>query len=167
MFYTLVAFRIIAVSRNYPQMESNRVKALLDSHDFDTLYTAFEDKSEEQIADTLLVTAYDDENLLTYTFSNYVLSKEQSSKWHYIASFLMVMGFNHLTYGYQVAYYHALKAVELNPSDVSLKEYILLFYSIPEKLLPEKMAVAFAHDIYKVKSDNMVVNMILASSNKT
>jgi hypothetical protein len=148
-------------------MESNRVKALLDSHDFDTLYTAFEDKSEEQIADTLLVSAYDDENLLTYTFSNYVLSKEQSSKWHYIASFLMAMAFNHLTYGYQVAYYHALKAVELNPSDVSLKEYILLFYSIPEKLLPEKMAVAFAHDISKVKSDNMVVNMILASSTKT
>lgn len=147
-------------------MESTKVKALLDSHDFDTLYAFFATKSEEQIADTLLVTAYDDENLLTYTFCTHVLSKEPSAKWHYIASFLMAMAFNHFGNGYQVAYYHALKAVELAPADITLKEYILLFYSIPEKLLPVEKAVAFAQEINKVDGNNEVVNMLLAAYHK-
>jgi hypothetical protein len=142
-------------------MELKNIKLLLDNHDFASLYNYLADKNEEQVSNLLFVTAYDDQNLTTYTFANFAIAKNESSKWHFVASFLMAMAFNHLEYGYQIAFYHAKKAIELNPTDLSLKEYILLFYSIPEKLLPQATAVQYAKEILLHNHDSKAARFTL------
>ena len=59
---------------------------------------------------------------------NYLLLDKESSELHYLASFLLSMGLNHLQGAYQTAFFHAKKAVELSPQDNSYKEYLLFFY---------------------------------------
>ncbi|WP_278343214.1 hypothetical protein [Parageobacillus thermoglucosidasius] len=60
----------------------------------------------------------------------------------------------HLPDAYASALYHAKRAVELSPEDVSLKEHLLLFYEIPEKLISKEEAKAIAQEILKIITDN-------------
>lgn len=120
--------------------------------------------SEDEVESILLTLAYDDDCLLVYTYLNSRLILEESSKLHYLASVVMSFALNHLKYGYQVSFYHAKRALELDSTDVKLKIYMLIFYSMPEKLLSHNEAIILAREIYDVDKNNLVARMVLGLS---
>lgn len=108
----------------------------------------------DSLRDTLFLLAYDNENIATYGFISYVLLEEETSEFHYIASYLFGMALNHLKGAYQTSFHHAKKAAELSPDDMSYKEYLLFFNAIPDKLLGNAEAFEIANEILKHDPNN-------------
>ena len=142
-------------------MKIERFKKLLETNKFNELHSFLLEKSEKEIESILFTIAYDYDCLLVYTFINSVISKNETSMWHYFASSILAMAFSHLNYGYQMAYYHAVKAIELSPENIDLKNYILLFYSIPEKILSKDLALDYAREVYDHDKNNNTARMVL------
>ena len=115
----------------------------------------------EALTDTLYLIAYDNETIAPYGFVNYLLLDKESSELHYLASYLLSMGLNHLEGAYQTAFFHAKKAVELSPNDNSYKEYLLLFYEIPEQLLTKEEATDIAKKILEKDPENKASLFVL------
>ncbi|MBT2696635.1 hypothetical protein J7E79_04275 [Bacillus sp. ISL-40] len=108
----------------------------------------------EALTETLFLIAYDDETIAPYGFANYLLFDKETSELHYLASFLLCMGLNHLDGAYQTSFFHAKRAIELAPEDISYKEYLLLFFEMPEPLLSKDEATKIAKEILKVDPEN-------------
>lgn len=108
----------------------------------------------DTLTEELYLLAYDGETIAPYGFANYLLFDKESSELHYLASYLLSMGLNHLEGAYQTAFFHAKRAVELAPHDNSYKEYLLFFYEIPAKLLTKDEATKIAIEILKIDPKN-------------
>ncbi|ULT57395.1 hypothetical protein L1999_02035 [Neobacillus drentensis] len=115
----------------------------------------------EALTETLFLIAWDDEPITPYGFANYLLIDKETSELHYLASFLLSMGLNHLDGVYQTSFFHAKRAVELAPEDISYKEYLLLFFELPEPLLSKDEATKIAKEILKVDPENKAVLLVL------
>ena len=63
--------------------------------------------------------------------------------------------------GYNLAFYHACKLLELKPV-VEIKEYLLFFNTIPEKLLSEEKAYTLSKEILSEKPDSIAANGIFS-----
>ncbi|QSO46734.1 tetratricopeptide repeat protein [Alicyclobacillus mengziensis] len=57
--------------------------------------------------------------------------------------------------------FHTRRAIELSPDDVSLKEHLLLFHDIPEKLVTTEEARKIAEEIISVAPDSPTAKSIL------
>jgi hypothetical protein len=137
------------------------VKELLEELKFTDLYKLLSQKNDKEIESILFTVAYDYDSLLVYTFINAIIQKNETANWHYIASSIMATAFNQVNNGYQIAYYHALKAIELSPESLELKNYILLFYSIPERLLNKDLALDYARAVYDYDNNNNAARQVL------
>jgi tetratricopeptide (TPR) repeat protein len=104
--------------------------------------------------DALMDLAYSTESIVVYSFILDLIVNEESADLHYLASEIMSMPLNYITGAYNVALYHARKAIELNPEDITLKEYLLLFYNIPDKLISKKEATEIAKEVIKKIPDS-------------
>ena len=63
--------------------------------------------------------------------------------------------------GYDLAFYHACKLLELEPT-ADNKEYLLFFYNLPERLLPEEKAYTFSKEILSEKPDSIAANDVFS-----
>ncbi|BBW96444.1 hypothetical protein ACPVTF_08110 [Geobacillus icigianus] len=97
-------------------------------------------------------------NLLIYS---YLINNNETAYYHYLASELLSTAFCHLPDAYASALYHAKRAVELSPEDVSLKEHLLLFHDIPEKLISKEEAKAIAQEILKIMPNSEAAKNVL------
>ncbi|WP_342601071.1 hypothetical protein MHB48_08740 [Psychrobacillus sp. FSL H8-0483] len=118
----------------------------------------------DSLRETLFLLAYDNENIATYGFISYLLLEEETSEFHYIASYLFSMALNHLEGAYQTAFHHAKKATDLSPNDMSYKEYILFFNAIPDKLLGNEEALGIANEILKNEPNNKVALSVISET---
>jgi len=73
----------------------------------------------------------------------------------------MASALNHLQGAYLVALFHARQAVSLNPDDVGLWEYLLLFHDIPERLIGDDEAVQIAKRILTIKPESIVARRVV------
>ncbi|MGG4267247.1 hypothetical protein [Peribacillus simplex] len=115
----------------------------------------------DSLRDSLFLIAYDNENLTPYGFVNYLLFENETAQLHYLASFLLSMALNHLDGAYQTAFFHATRASELEPNDISYMEDLLFFYGIPDQLLSKRRANDIAMQILKKDPDNKVASSVL------
>lgn len=118
----------------------------------------------ETLNDNLFLIAYDEENITPLGFINFLLVKEETSEYHYIASFLLSMALNYLEGAYQIAFHHAKRAVELTPNDISYKEYLLFFNTIPDKLLNNEEAQEIANEILEYEPTNKTALSIVSDT---
>jgi len=116
----------------------------------------------DSLRDTLFLLAYDNENIATYGFVSYLLLEEETSEFHYIASYLFSMALNHLEGAYQTSFHHAKKAVELSPNDINFKEYLLFFNVNPDKLLGNEEAFNIANEILKNEPNNKATLSVIS-----
>lgn len=142
-------------------MNTEKIKKLIELNEFDQLSDFFSQKEQKEIEAILLTIAYDYDCLLVYTFISSMLQKKETSFWHYVASLVMANSFNHLKYGYNIAFYHAKKAIALSPNNMELKAYALLFYAIPEKLLDKDTATTYARELYDQDRNNNAARLVL------
>lgn len=81
----------------------------------------------ESISRQLFEMSYDLENIAIYSYYNYKIAKKENAEDHYQASLILSQILNTINGAYDMAFYNAKKAIELNPDNLEYKEYILIF----------------------------------------
>lgn len=110
--------------------------------------------NEKEIIDIVSELAYDWDNIGVYFFILDITFKENTAFWHGLASTILTIAFCYIPGAYYIAYKHMEKAIELDPSDISYKEGILLFYYVPDKVLDAKSAYKIAKEILEYDNTN-------------
>lgn len=139
----------------------NTFESFVESGDFKEAEKLFFKTDSTKVRDSLLRIGYDKESIVPYSFLCSLLIEHESSELHYLASELLSNPLCFLTGAYNAALYHARMAIELSPNDINYKEYILLFYNIPEKLITKEEAVSIATEILSVNPNSIVAKDIL------
>jgi len=116
---------------------------------------------EEVLEDELLQIAFDTGNIGVYLFAYDLAYTKGTAELYSIASTLMSVVFNHLPGGYYVAYNHMLTAARLDQKDYTYKEGLLLFYHIPEKIIPREEALKISKEILLTCPDNKAANSVI------
>jgi hypothetical protein len=107
-----------------------------------------------ELEDLLFVIGCDNGSITAYAFVCFLIQEHETIQWHLFASRLLNIAFCHLDGAYQSSLYHLLRAIELRPNDISLKEALLLFNVIPEKIIDDSKAKKIAQEILRIKPDS-------------
>lgn len=86
----------------------------------------------ENISRKLFEMSYDLENIAIYSYYNYKIANQESADNHYQASLILSQILNTINGAYDISFYHAKKAIELDPNNLEYKEYILIFQHYPD-----------------------------------
>ncbi|POZ56714.1 hypothetical protein LYSIN_01497 [Lysinibacillus sphaericus] len=109
----------------------------------------------QQFHDQLISIAYDNRNMINYTFLLYLLMKEESAKLHNLAFSLFVNALTPIEGAYHCALYHAQRAVELtNEQDTFSLEHLLFLNIVPDKLVSNEKAIDICHKILALDPSN-------------
>lgn len=138
-----------------------KVKQLIMSGDFKEAKVLIEKESGDFLKQIILELGFDEESIGAYSFVSHLITINETSDFHYLASELLSTALCHLPDAYSSALFHARRALELNPKDVSLKEYLLLFHDIPEQLISKEEAKEIARDIVNTMPNSTAARNIL------
>jgi len=109
----------------------------------------------QQFHDQLLSIAYDNRNMINYTFLLYLLMKEESAKLHNLAFSLFVMPLTPIGNPHHCALYHAQRAIELtNEQDTLSLEHLLFLNTVPDQLVSDEKAIEICHKILALDPSN-------------
>lgn len=109
----------------------------------------------KQFHSELISTAYENENMINYTFLHYLLMKEESMELHNLAFTLLIVPLVHIEGAYHSALYHAQRAVELtNEQDTFSLEHLLFLNIVPDKLVSDQEAIEICHKILALDPSN-------------
>lgn len=118
----------------------------------------FKDMPFEQMHNTLIDLGFKTEFVPLYTFLNFLLMEKETAELHYCAAMLIAQCFVYIEGSYSMGLFHARRSVELAPGDSSYKEYLLLYYSIPDKLLSLEEAIVVAKELEVQDPGNVAAN---------
>lgn len=143
----------------------DKLGILIKSIQFEKAQEVADKVSLEELEDFLLALAYETESIAIYAFVNSMLLKMENAKLHYMASVLLSQPLCHIEGAYQAAFFHAKKASELLPTDIDMKEYLLFFNEIPDKLLGDNEALVLAEEIAQIKSESEAAKKVMSKHN--
>jgi hypothetical protein len=138
-----------------------RLENLIISLKFTEAKALVDGMTKDEFECSILELCYKSENILCYSFVLDLLKSKETAFLHYIASIILSHPLCHLQGAYQAAYYHAKKAVEFDEDDVELKEYLLFFNDIPDKLLSNQEAKTLAEQILSLKPKSEVAKQYI------
>lgn len=105
--------------------------------------------------DELISSAYENGNMINYTFLHYLLMKEESAELHNLVFSLFVNALTHIEGAYHCALYHVQRAVELtNEQDTFSLEHLLFLNIVPDKLVSDEQAIEICHKILALDPSN-------------
>jgi len=114
-------------------------------------YTAaklyIENFSHQELHDFIVGLGFDTGSIALYTFVALLLIERESPYLHYCAAVLMGQALVYVDGAYSAAFFHAQRAMKLAPDDPSYKEYLLLYYYIPDRLLSYEKARRIAESL--------------------
>jgi len=123
--------------------------------------------SYENFYNFIIILGFETGSIALYTFICFVLTENESSQMHQLAAVLISQALSHIEGAYSAGLFHARRAVELAlDTDISYKEYLLLFYDIPEQLFSDSEAKTIAQDILRLNPDNKVAIDVLCTIEK-
>lgn len=136
---------------------------LITQRKFKTALNHIKDIDFKNLMQDIQEAAFIEEDIVYYDFLNYMIQHGyNTAELHYYASEFMATTLNFLPNAYKIAFEHGKKAIELNPNDISLKEYIILFYDIPDQLLDKESAIKYAQEILAIDSGNKTALRVLS-----
>ena len=141
-----------------------RVKNLILQGDFIKAKGFLNELSSSQLRVLLLHMGYDEENICAYSFVCFLLLEKESVDYHCLASEVLCHAFPYLEGGYATALYHMRRSVALAPDDIELKESLLFFNTIPEKLVSDEEARIVAAEIFQRKPTSVSAQRVLAEN---
>lgn len=112
--------------------------------------------------------SYDLENIAIYSYYNYKIAKKENAEAHYQASLILSQILNTINGAYDMAFYHAKKAIELNPDNLEYKEYILIFQYYPDLTANINVEIFknYAFELLDSDSNNIAAKNFLRSLGK-
>ncbi len=108
-----------------------RVTKHIMNMDFNEAYAIVWNLDEEELEELILDIGTRTMNLTVYSFMNYLLQREEASRFHSVTALLMAFPLCHMEGAYTISLYHARKAIELSPEDASYYEFVLFFEGNP------------------------------------
>lgn len=138
-----------------------RLEKLIISLNFTEAKALVDSLNKVELENYMLELCYESENILYYSFVFDMLKSKETSFIHYIASIILSQPLCHIEGAYQAAFYHAKKAVELDEDDIELKEYLLFFNDIPDKLLSNQEAKTLAEEIINLNPKSEVAKQYI------
>ena len=112
---------------------------------------------------TLLKIGFDTENINVYTFTIFMLSKNETGDLHVLASRLLALPFCHIEGAYQSSVMHLKRAIELEPENIDYLIFLLFFYEIPDQVISKDEAKEVAQRILNYDPSNQIAQKILKS----
>ena len=110
--------------------------------------------------------AFDTRDIRAYTFVTELIRREEKWQWQYLASLIMCTGLCQFEGAYFTAYFHALEAIKLAPDEESLREYVLFFHNIPDRVMSKKEAMEQVKVLLSMNPDNVTGLHVLADLQK-
>lgn len=138
-----------------------RLEKLIISLNFTEAKALVDSLNKVDLENYMLELCYESENIIYYSFVFDMLKSKETSFIHYIASIILSQPLCHIEGAYQAAFYHAKKAVELDEDDIELKEYLLFFNDIPDKLLSNQEAKTLAEEIINLNPKSEVAKQYI------
>lgn len=116
----------------------------------------------EQFHSKIISIAYDNRNILFYTFLHYLIMKKETVELHTLAFSLFVNSLTPIEGAYHCALYHAQRAVELtNEQDAGDLENLLFLNIVPDKLVSDQKAIEICHKILALDPANKIAKSSL------
>ena len=140
--------------------EKQCIVDLMYQLDFENAAKRLFQLSEKEQISLMVCEAADTDSIIILGFLSYILSIQNTAFYHQVISEALIQ-MCWLEGGYNLAFYHACRLLELEPTAES-NEYLLFFYNIPEKLLPEEKAYALSKEILSEKPDSMAANDVFS-----
>lgn len=112
--------------------------------------------TSEELEGMLLELAYESSNMVVYAFLAFLISQRESVDLHQIAASIMISPLCFMDGAYIVALHHIKRAMLLDPSDVSLKEMMIFFHTVPEEVVSKEEAAVYAKQILAAEPGNKV-----------
>lgn len=128
---------------------------------FEEAKAYIKDMSYEDMHNSLIDLGFKTECVSLYTFVTFLLIEKETAALHYCAAMLIAQCFVYIEGSYSMGLFHARRSVELAPDDPSYKEYLLLYYNIPDKLLNKEDAEAIANALLSQDPSNITARNIL------
>lgn len=143
-----------------------KIIELIKQKSFEKALQILNDVGLDNIKDHIIEAAYESDDVAFCEFYDFLLTEvsPDSADYYYAAAELYTTVFNYLPEGYSKAFKFSKKAIEIDPSNVSLKEFILLFYSLPDQLLNKELAVKYAKDVIEQDKENKAAKLILENA---
>lgn len=105
----------------------------------------------DQLEEFIISQPYDkNEYIIFYFFLEDWALEVEDDKLFVIISTLMASCLNWMPGAYNVALRYLKMAIKMNPNDVYYKQFMLLFYEIPERLITLEEAVGYAKEVLEV-----------------
>ena len=115
----------------------------------------------QEVHSQITETAYETEDEVFCEFYEFLLSKDYNNpELHYALAELYTSVFNFLPSGYKKAFTHGQIAIKLAPNELSYKEFILLFYTLPTPILSKEKAEEYANEILECDRKNKAARFI-------
>lgn len=154
------------MSNNMDKKGTDFFKSLLNDLKFDELESELRLKPFAEMEDILYQIAYNpdtgESNLLVYTFMQKLISKTETWQIHISISRLMGSILNFIDKAELIGLYHGWRALELNPNNAEIMEYLLYYNHIPEKLLKDNDAIKLAEKVILKKPESLAALMTLS-----
>lgn len=109
----------------------------------------------------LLELAIDTQSIATYAFVGYLLTVQESPELHYCAAGLLNHAFCYLTGAYSTALFHARRAANLLPHDISCKEELLYYFGLPDQVMDSEEAQKIAKGILVQDATNKIAHNVI------
>ncbi len=133
--------------------EVKNLNELILSGNFEMANKIVSKLSLEVVTKKLLSLSYKEASPIYYSFVLYLIKEDECADNHSIAAQLLSTSLCHLKDAYKYAYWHALRAVEMEPLNVQHKEFLLFFHENPENILFSEKAIETANDIFTGDSE--------------
>ncbi len=141
-------------------VESKMKNLILSGEFLEAKY--FLDKVNKDIFEKIIFEiGCDEESLCAYSFICFLIKNNETVEFHCLASELLNIAFPHWIGSCQTSLYHIKRAIELKPNDITLKEALLFFNVIPEKLISDEEAKRIANNILKENPNSKVAKIHL------
>ena len=138
------------------------LEQLILSGKFKEIEALYHEMDFQQFEDGIIISAYDNRNILYYTFLHYLLMKVESEELHNLAFTLLIVPLVPIEGAYHCALYHAQKAIELtNEQNVGDLELILFLYEVPDQVVSDEKALETCHIILALEPSNEIAKSVL------
>ncbi|AHN21692.1 MULTISPECIES: hypothetical protein [Lysinibacillus] len=143
-------------------MMLKNLEKLILSVNFNEAEKLYQKSDFEQFHSELISIAYDNRNMIYYTFLHYLIMKKETAELHTLAFSLFVNSLTPIEGAYHCALYHAQRAVELtNEQDAGDLENLLFLNIVPDKLVSDQEAIDICHKILALDPSNKIAKSSL------
>ncbi len=136
--------------------EESKLEKYILSGDFYKAKILVKHLTIKKLDEILFKLTYHGKSIAPYGFIWFLINENENAEYHSIASVLLSNGINYLPNAYNLALFHARRAVNLSPKNIGHKQFLLFFYNLPERLISESEALKIAKDVLKKYPDDRI-----------